>query len=608
MEKPGTQKRCAALSLESDVPVVREKDPKRWQEVLIKSPFATLTKQEVHDYYRTPEVQQAILDAVGKREAVVRQSFSPYEVVLRRKDEKGRFIHLNPKRLEGWNQKRLTEVHPTFGKKVDTLLVDIDPKKGVPWEKTRQIAETAAKALRSHDNVRDVSLQFSGNRGFYVRGHLDERIGVDRARNLTKRILGNLAQRPDVSLGTKGQIRLDTTPLKVRGSVRAPFSLDARTGLVAAPVKLEDLGKVKKKDFTIDKIVRKLRKKQAQLASPPVVPVTPPVKELFTEEQKAELREKVPNIVAALMDLRHLAKLGEATVGGDVRDDTTASRVNWDDPLVEDSKGSNTLPTGLRYIGPDRWNSLESIQSGINRKAPIGQQETDFEEHTLGLPKGTLERTVPAVRVDATKAAAEFAPGIPKSRKIHKLPQIGRPQTGWMMAVQEHKAKRAGKHYDLRLVGPKSTKAHSWALPKGRLPTKKDKMLLAMQQATHTKNYALNFTGEIPEGYGAGTVTMPIKEKVKMLKMTPDRVKFQRPSGEVFNMFRTKDNKWGIKQATMPPPAPRLTMPRRIMVGGPKPVEETPWYLDPNLLKLLTVAGASQFLKEKLLDSSENMD
>lgn len=657
-----------------------EKDPKRWQEVIVDSPFAQLTKQEVHDYYRTPAIQKALLDAVGKREAIVRQSFSPERVVLRRKDEKGRFIHLTQKRLDDWNQKRLTEVHPTFGKKVDTLLVDVDPKEGTPWDQTLRITETAAKALQSHPDVKDVSLQFSGNRGFYVRGQLDKSIGVDRARHLTQKILGNLSQRPDVSLGVGGAIRLDTTPLKVRGSVRAPYSLDARTGLVSAPVDLKDLGKVKKKDFDIDSVLRKLRRKQA-----------------------------------------------EATVGGEARDDTSASRVNWDDPLIEDSKGSNTLPTGLRYVGPTRWNSLESMQSGINRKAPEPQEDPMVMVGLQGLPKGDVpkkygeervfyhgtspkriaqilregldpkyhltgadqglvglegishEFTEPKVwltpsrrhaqqyanaasvseaaegrgflrgllaRILAKKArplevrlpedadyervsrgllggeegfvrtrippenikqsaAGEFAPGIPASKKVHALPTLKKPQTEWMFAIQEHKAKRAGKHYDLRLVQPLTDRAHSWALPKARLPDKKDRMLLAVQQPTHKRDYALHFTGTLPAGYGAGTVTMPIKEKVKMLKMTPDRVKFERPNGEVFNMFRTKGNKWGIKQADELPPI------KRIEVGLPEtetPSGEDPWYLDPNLLKLLTVAGATQFLKEKLLDSNENLD
>ena len=90
-----------------------------------------------------------------------------------------------------------------------------------------------------------------------------------------------------------------------------------------------------------------------------------------------------------------------------------------------------------------------------------------------------------------------------------------------------------------------------------------------------------------------------------MLKMTPDRVKFKRPNGEVFNMFRTKGNKWGIKQADVLPPI------KRVEVGLPEvktPPGGNPWYLDPNLLRLLTMRGAANFLKKKLLDSNKNLD
>lgn len=529
-----------------------KKDPRRWQEVIIDSPFATLTKRDVYEFYATPEIQRAILDAVGKREAIVRQSFSPEKVVLRRKDEKGRFIHLTKGRFDDWNKKRLTEVHPTFGKKVDTLLVDIDPKKGTPWNRTLRITETAAKALQSYPDVKDVSLQFSGNRGFYVRGKLDKSIGVDHARRLTQKILSNLSQRPDVSFGTGGSIRLDTTPLKVRGSVRAPYSLDARTGLVSAPVALKSLRGVKKEDFDINSVLRKLRRKQA-----------------------------------------------EATVGSETRDDVSASRVNWDDPLIEDSKGSNTLPTGLRYTGPAKWNSLESTQSGINRKAPAPQENSMVSVRLQGLPKGVVPGKY--------GAAHEFAPGIPAAKKIHPLPTIKKPQTEWILAIQEHKAKRAGKHYDLRLVQPLTDRAHSWALPKARLPKRGDKMLLAVQQPTHKRDYALHFTGTLPAGYGAGTVTMPIKERVRVLKMTPDRVKFERPNGEVFNMFRTRGDKWGIKRANVLPRIKRAEVGLPELQAGMHAIE-TPWYLNPNLLKLLTIAGALQFLRENLLGSGKTRD
>ena len=246
--------------------MVQEKDPKRWDEVIIDSPFAKLTKKDVHEYYSTPAVQKKILDAVGDREAILRQSFTADKTVLRRKDEAGELIRLNKEQLDKWNAKRLSEVHPTFGRKTDVLLADIDPQEGVDWRHTKKITETVAKTMQSRPEVRDVSVRFSGGRGFYVEGKLDAPVGVDHARNLTKQILDGLAQRHDVYFQPvgPGKIRLDTTPLKFRGSIRSPYSINADTGLVSAPVKLEDLAGAQKKDFSVAKVLERMREKKAE--------------------------------------------------------------------------------------------------------------------------------------------------------------------------------------------------------------------------------------------------------------------------------------------------------------------------------------------------------
>jgi hypothetical protein len=108
-------------------------------------------------------------------------------------------------------------------------------------------------------------------------------------------------------------------------------------------------------------------------------------------------------------------------------------------------------------------------------------------------------------RLGLEKLGREFAPGIPLKRPVERLARIT-PKTlnRWTVAVQDHEAARAGRHYDLRLVDPDAGKAHSWAIPKAALP-KPGERLLAVQTFTHTPEYALHFGEKKPEVIGKGS-------------------------------------------------------------------------------------------------------
>lgn len=146
----------------------------------------------------------------------------------------------------------------------------------------------------------------------------------------------------------------------------------------------------------------------------------------------------------------------------------------------------------------------------------------------------------------------EFAPGIPRSKRIYSIPDKAADKQ-WVMAVQEHHARKAGKHWDLRLVDPETGFAHSWAVPKARLPEGNQKVL-AVRTPTHTENYALNFGAHekqtIGKGYGSGTVEMVHKEPVKIIKADNNRVQFDRIIGddkERLTLFRTKGDAWLLR-------------------------------------------------------------
>lgn len=156
------------------------------------------------------------------------------------------------------------------------------------------------------------------------------------------------------------------------------------------------------------------------------------------------------------------------------------------------------------------------------------------------------------------KTAQEFAPGIPAQKRVSALPRISRDtENRWMLAVQDHEAARAGRHFDLRLVDPDAGKAHSWAIPKAKLP-KPGERQLAVQTFTHTPEYALHF-GEnkpevIPEGYGKGRVRMAVKEPVDVIESNRDMVRFNVYQGKDINEYllrRTKNDKWMLMNTTV---------------------------------------------------------
>jgi hypothetical protein len=158
------------------------------------------------------------------------------------------------------------------------------------------------------------------------------------------------------------------------------------------------------------------------------------------------------------------------------------------------------------------------------------------------------------------KYAKEFAPGIPAKREIEKLPVVKRPQN-WTMALQRHRAERAGEHLDLRLVDPKG-KAHSWALPQAKIPKPGEQAVWALPQPTHTADYALKAGKKKPfviaEGYGKGVVNMERQAPADVYHVDEDhpttKVRFNLyPSTgpEEYAIVKTRENKEILVNKTM---------------------------------------------------------
>ncbi len=132
------------------------------------------------------------------------------------------------------------------------------------------------------------------------------------------------------------------------------------------------------------------------------------------------------------------------------------------------------------------------------------------------------------------KKRKEFAPGISDPERFEPLPSVKNPQQ-WKSVIHKHDAFRAGTHFDLRLLEPKTDNLHSWALRKLPKPGEK---ALAVLQPTHSAEY-MTFKGVIPKGYGAGPVGIHSKKSVTVLKSDPKKISFKR-GRELYTLVKTK--------------------------------------------------------------------
>jgi hypothetical protein len=131
----------------------------------------------------------------------------------------------------------------------------------------------------------------------------------------------------------------------------------------------------------------------------------------------------------------------------------------------------------------------------------------------------------------------EYAPGIPSNKKIKKIDiQQGFTQ----LLIQKHHAHKAGKHLDFRISGPGGL--YSWAIKD--LPKKPGTNVLAVQQPTHTHDYA-SFEGKIESGYGAGTVKKHLDENVDIAYANKEKIKLISPTLGPMALINLKDkNNW----------------------------------------------------------------
>lgn len=146
------------------------------------------------------------------------------------------------------------------------------------------------------------------------------------------------------------------------------------------------------------------------------------------------------------------------------------------------------------------------------------------------------------------KKVAMFAPGLPSKERISSVPVVKDQQVDYV--IQEHKAKKAGLHYDFRIA--LQGKALSWATKK-LFPTQPGSSIALFRQPDHTVEY-MSFSGTLPEGYGAGSVRVMEKGKVGVVESDPRKIRFvitTKKGNNEYLLINTNSDTWLLKNVSL---------------------------------------------------------
>jgi len=282
---------------------------------------------------------------------------------------------------------------------------------------------------------------------------------------------------------------------------------------------------------------------------------------LVTAELAKAMQDKLPEQVNKFLDVEvrfsgrtgfHIiAKLGEAIPSNDARDIMKLIAEDYitdkkDERLTCDiTKEPNTLRVDystLHTKGGLRCAYSLAYPTGlVCTPVPLGNL-ADFEREQATMLKtlGDLKKTASFEEYHQKREPAKT----PEPMGDEK----GKDNT---FVIQEHHARKAGLHYDFRLMAGGALK--SWSVPK--LPELIDgtkSVVLALQVEDHPAAYA-SFEGDIPEGYGAGTVKIWDKGDYETIKKSEGNWRIRMKGGKIdteLALLYKGGNQWLLRRMT----------------------------------------------------------
>jgi len=221
---------------------------KKLKEPVISNGVITLTREDIIKHYMKPEVVDSITKFIGDANVMVNRFFNGQMVVQKNVDNKPIKIKEmghdldNPHNYYYYVPRHIVEFHYIYPEKSHHVTIDIDPNK-VPFSVAKKVTKHLYDYLSDKVDGK-MEVRYSGGRGFYITIYHDKPVDVNEYRKRLTKIFEPIVEKVDfltLKPPQEGQIRIDLSTMHEGGSIRAPYSLHAETGLVSVPVDIKKI-------------------------------------------------------------------------------------------------------------------------------------------------------------------------------------------------------------------------------------------------------------------------------------------------------------------------------------------------------------------------------